>query len=229
MLRTEQPVRFLLRGSTILLGMLILWWLVLRHPLLFLLRVSESAALQILVNTDSITVDSVGDWRLRIPVQDSGGKTIRTKDPVKFRAVEFTIPASDVVLFTYALPVYWAIVLAAPLGKSTIRAFAWGTAAVFLVEVLSLLVHAEIVAYAATAQLHFASTGLAAWLREYGTRLVVGVIPFAAPVLAAIAFHRDLRLQIFSPQRLLENPAEDHERKPTYEGKKQVGRKKRSR
>lgn len=102
--------------------------------------------------------------------------------------------------FTFSVPVYWAIVLAAPLGRSGVRALILGTALVFIIEVLSLLAQAEMIAYAAAAQLHLGSNGLASWSRDLGTRLVVGVIPFAAPVLAAVALHRDLKARIFSPQ-----------------------------
>ena len=201
MFTLKPQVRFLLRGSALLIVMLALWWLALRPPMLFLLRVSESVALRLVSNTDStdpITVDSSGDWNFRIPVEDTPRETVRKDGPAKFQSIEFTLPRADVVLFTFSVPVYWAIVLAAPMGRSGIRALLWGTALVSLVEVLSLLVQVEIFAYTVEAQLHVGADGLATWSREFGTRLVVGVIPFAAPVLAAVALHRDLRAQIFS-------------------------------
>ncbi len=133
-------------------------------------------------------------------------KTIRKDGPVKFRHIEFTIPRPDVVLFTFSLPVFWAMVLAAPIGRSGMRALLWGTALVFAVEVLSLMAQAEMIAYSVAAQLHLAAGGLAGWLTELGTRLVVGVVPFAAPVVIAVALHRDLRSQIFAPQGVPSSP-----------------------
>jgi len=196
---TPKPqVRLLLRGSALLITMLSLWWLVLQPPMLFLLRLSGSISLRLLSNADStepIAVDALGDWNFHIPIEDTLGETIQKNGPVQFRNIEFTIPRQDVVIFTFSLPVYWAMVLATPIGR--IRALIWGTALVFMVEVACLLVHVEIIAYASAAQLHLAADGLGTWSREFGSRLVVSVIPFAAPVVAAVALHRGLKSQIF--------------------------------
>lgn len=200
MLGPEPQVRLLLRGSALMIVMLAVWWLALRTPMLFLLRVSASIALQLLPRADSvepIMADPSGDWNFHVPIEDTPGTIQKMSGRVKFRAMEFTIPRPDVVLFTFSVPVFWAIVLSAPWGRSGIRALLWGTALVSLIEVLSLLAHAEMVAYETAAQLHSAAGGLAAWSRELGTRLVVGVIPFASPVLAAVALHGNLRSQIF--------------------------------
>ncbi|MDP8991416.1 MAG: hypothetical protein M3N41_15205 [Acidobacteriota bacterium] len=168
--------------------------------MLYLLRQSGSIVLRLLSNADSaepIAVDALGDWNFHIPIEDTQGQTIQESGSVKFGNIEFTIPRQDVVLFTFSVPVYWAIVLATPVGRSAIRALLWGTALVFMVEVLCLLVQVEIVAYASAAQMHLEADGLGTWSREFGSRLVVSVIPFAVPVVAAVAFHRDLRSQIF--------------------------------
>ncbi|MGD1094459.1 MAG: hypothetical protein ABSB35_21015 [Bryobacteraceae bacterium] len=92
----------------------------------------------------------------------------------------------ELVLLTFGVPVFWAMVLAAPLGRSCIRALIWGTALVSLIEVLSLLAQVEMTAHGAAAGLRLSADGLAAWSRNFGNRLVVGVVPFAAPVLAAV-------------------------------------------
>lgn len=162
--------------------------------MLFLLRVAESVALRLFANSNStepIEVDPSGDWNFRVPVGDGNGA-------VKFRAIDFTMSRPDLVLFTFSVPVFWAMVLAAPMGRSGIRALIWGTALVFLIEALSLLAQVEMSAYAGAAQLRLSTGGLAAWLRDFGSRLVVGVVPFATPVLAAIGLHRELRSQIFT-------------------------------
>lgn len=225
----EPQLRFLLRGSALLIVMLALWSLALRPPMLFLLRASESIALRLLLNADSsdpITVDAAGDWHFRVPIEDNPGAVPGQPGRVKFRAMEFTMARPDVALFTFSVPVFWAVVLATPAvslakpqvglakpkKRSWIRALLWGTALVSLVEVLSLLADTQMIAYETAAQLHRASGGLAGWSREFGTHLVVGVIPFAAPVLAGVVLNRDLRSQIFSPRQIPDQASAAHGR-----------------
>jgi hypothetical protein len=207
-LTLKPQVRFLLRSSALLTGMLALWWFALQPPMLFLLRVSESVALRLLSSSGSaepIAEDPSGDWNFRVPVEDTQSEMTGAANPVagsgtgpvKFRAIEFTIPQADVVLFTFSLPVYWAIILAVPGARPSFRALLWGTVVISSVEVLSLMALVEITAYAVVAQWHPPAGALAAWSREAGTNLVVGVIPFAAPVLTAVALHPGLRAQIF--------------------------------
>ena len=200
MFTLRPQVCLLLRGAALLIAILALWWVVLQPPMLFLLRLSGSIALRLLSDADStepIMVDASGDWNFHIPIEDTLRQTVQNDGPVQFRNIEFTIPRQDVVIFTFSVPVYWALALAMSVGRSRIRGLIWGTALVFMVEVLCLLVHVEIVAYASAAQMHLATDGLGAWSREFGSRLVVSVIPFAIPVVAAVALHRDLRSQIF--------------------------------
>jgi hypothetical protein len=195
-------VRFLLRGSTLLIALLILWRLELQPPMLFLMQAGESFALRLSSNggaPEPITIDQEGDWNFRIPVADTVRENTRGLGPVNLRDIQFTIPRPDVVLFTFSVPVFWAIVLAAPISGSCARVLLWGTAVVSLVEILSLFAQVQIIAYGAAAQLHASEEGLMAWGREVSTRLLIGVIPFAAPVLAAVALHRDLRSQLFAP------------------------------
>ena len=187
MVKLKPHVRFLLRGSALLAGMLAFWWLALQPPLLSLLNACEAVVLR-----EPVAVDDSGDWNFRVTVDDSAVTG-------KFNSIEFTIPRPDVVLFTFSLPVYWAIVLAAGWGKATIRALLWGTAVVLLIEVLSLFTQVKIFAYASLAQLHSLPGGWEVWMREFGTRMITGVIPFAAPMLIAVGLHRGLRSQVFTP------------------------------
>jgi hypothetical protein len=195
-------VQFLLRGSALLIALLTLWRLELQPPMLFLMQAGESFALRLFSNAgaaEPVTLDSAGDWNFRIPVEDTGRESTRGLGPVKFQDIEFTIPRPDVVLSTFSVPVFWAIVLAAPISRSCVRVLLWGTAVVSVVEILSLFAQVEIIAYGVASHLHTSEEGLMAWGRELGTRLLIGVIPFAAPVLAAVALHRDLRSQLFAP------------------------------
>lgn len=199
MLDHKPHLRYSLRAAALFLAMLGLWWLVLRGPMLASLRAAESIALALASGADPadcITTGPSGDWNLRVPVSDSPRPT-REGAAVRFQSIEFSMPRADLALFTFALPVFWAMILAAPWGRSGARALAWGTAAVALIEVLALLAQVEIGAYAALDQMHLAGGGLAAWFRDYGARLIVGAVPTAVPAIAAIALDRDLRRQIF--------------------------------
>jgi hypothetical protein len=71
MLTLKPQVRYSLRATALFVAMLALWWLALRTPLLFLLRVTESVGLRLLANsssTEPIEVDPSGDWNFRVPV-----------------------------------------------------------------------------------------------------------------------------------------------------------------
>jgi hypothetical protein len=196
MRKLEPHVRFLLRGSTLLIAMLTLWWFALRPPLLGMLRISEGTVLDLVSPNDftqPLSVDASGDWNFHVLVRDSSGKQ------GAYVAVDFSIPRADVVLFTFSLPVFWAMALAASLRRPDFRALLLGTALVALVEVLSLLGNIEMNASGIAAQLQSADSGLARWMRDFGVSLIVGVIPFATPMLVAIALLPGLRSQIFTP------------------------------
>jgi hypothetical protein len=68
----KSATSFLLRGSLLLVAFLTLWWLALRSPMLFLLRVSAEVPLRLLAGSAaSLTVDPAGDWAFRLPVADA--------------------------------------------------------------------------------------------------------------------------------------------------------------
>jgi hypothetical protein len=182
----KSAANFLLRGSLLLVAFLTLWWLVLRGPMLFLLRLSAEIPLRLLAGSAaSLTVDPSGDWAFRLPVTDAG-----------FRSIDFTIPRSDLMVFTFGLPVYWAIALAA--APRALRVLIKGSALLAAVELLALLGFVKIEAWSVMAQLHSSSSGFIEWSLELGNYLTANVIPDTAPFLIAVALHRELRLQIFS-------------------------------
>lgn len=182
-------LRFLLRGSLLLTGILALWWLALQPPLLFLLRVSEETVMSLLPGAGparAIAVDAAGDWNFRVPVDDT---RLEAGSLVRVDSVEFTIPRHDVLLFTFSLPLFWALMLAAPDVRSHLAALLWGTGALAAFEVLLLLGFVEINA-----------RGMVGWSGrwlELATYLATSVLPFFAPLAAALALHRDLRALIF--------------------------------
>lgn len=173
-------MRFLLRASLTVIATLVLWSFALQTPMLFLLRLSEEVTLR-LANTDSkypIAEEPSGDWKFRIPVDDS---TVEGAGPVKIRSIDFTASRSDMVLFTFGLPLFWAIMFAAQLDKQAVRALVWGSMVIVVAEALVLFVFLQINAYEALTRFHPSPSGLAKWLRDWGSYLIVGVVPFCSP------------------------------------------------
>lgn len=184
--------RLLLRGSLLLTAILILWWLALQTPMLAILRVCEDVTLRLVGSEpgDPISVEPSGDWTFRIPVG-------HPSPTAKIASIEFSMSRSDVVLFTFSLPLYCALALAVPVQKSALRALLYGAAAVLAIEVFSLLGFVEITAQSLLSQMDPSARGLAPWPRDFSSYLLTQVIPFAAPLVIAVASSRELRRQIF--------------------------------
>jgi len=189
--------RLLFRSSLLLTGTLTFWWLALQTPTLALLRFSEDVALRLLdaASVRPITVQLSGDWTLRIPVTPP--KKSLPAIPLSITSVEFTMSRSDLLLFTFSLPLYWGIALGAPVPRSCLRTLFCGAAAVIMTEVLSLMVFIEITAHSVVAQMQPGPAGGSEWPREFGNYLLTQVIPFAAPVLIAAMSNRELRFRVF--------------------------------
>lgn len=189
----------LLRGSLLLTGMLIFWWLALQTPMLAMLRLSEDVSLRLLGSDseDPISVEPSGDWTFRVPVDAPQEAKPGPDRTTRIASIEFSMSRSDLVLFTFSLPVYCAIVLAVPISRSSLRALICGAGIVGLVEVLSMLGFIEISAHSVVAQMQTASASVGHWPREFGNYLLTQVVPFAAPVLIALTSHRELRSRIF--------------------------------
>jgi hypothetical protein len=181
-------LRFLLRGSLLLIGILSLWWFALRTPLLAALRVFEEAATPAV-----ISVNESGDWDFRMPVNDIHQESTGL---VRVRHVEFTMQRSDVTLFTFSLPVFWAMLLAAPFRRVPIYGLLWGTLAMMLFEVLLLFSAVGLNTQAMVAHWHPGDDVWWKWWRQFAGYLVTGVVPFFAPMFLAIAFSRELRTMI---------------------------------
>jgi len=180
--------------------MLVLWAFGLQTPMLWLLRISEEITLQF-AGTDSrnsIMEEPSGDWTCRILVDDRGIEEIGAQN---ISSIDFSIQKADVILFTFSLPFFWSIVLGKGFDRFTLPALVWGTLSIAIAEVLLLFIFLKITAYGALAQLHPSPAGLAKWLRDLSTYLIVSVIPFALPIIAAVGFHAGLKQQFFHPPR----------------------------
>ena len=185
--------RFLLRGSALLIVLLAVWWFCLLNPLLFLLRGSAELFGGAVFGSPAghlVTETPSGNWSLRI-ARDV--EIPAASGAVRIHSIDFDMARADLVAFTFSLPVYWAIALAAPGIRRNARPLLAGTLLVAALEVALLLAFMEISARNVAAQLSQSQDGLLKWALRLGDYLVVNVIPFAGPFLIATALHRDLR------------------------------------
>ena len=221
----DQPhARFLVRGSALLILLLVFWWFLLLNPLLFLLRASAGTFGSLILGGDSrqfVTETPSGDWRFRVPLEVLAPSLPQHSGPAQIHSIDFDVARPDVNAFTFSLPVYWAIILAAPGIRRSIRPLIFGTILMAILEIVLLLIFVEIGARNAASQLAPQSS-LTKWFLHFGDYLVVSVIPYAAPFLIAISVHRELRSQVF---RWGEGPASPDGTRPGLQpGVAQTGR-----
>jgi len=203
--------RFLLLGSALLTGMLILWWFVLLNPLLFLLR----GAVQVCGGAVfsgrselSVTEAPSGDWTFEVPLEATLPRSLENPTPQQMHSIDFDLARSDAGAFTFGLPVYWAIMLAAPGIRRNLRPLLLGTMAMAVLEIALLLATAEIYAHQALAQLLPSQDPLGNWFLHFSEYLAVSAIPYLIPFAVAIWMHRELREQIFHWAKGATLPAE---------------------
>lgn len=182
---SKAQIRFLLRGSLLVVVSLTVWWMALRAPLLSALR--WSAAIPLALAGASVDGDATGGWKLRVPVSDG-------------RAIEFTAAEADVTIFTLSLPVFWAVMLATSGVRRQWRGLAGGTLVLAVVNALSVTVFAEATAHRILGQIEGSPGGLATWFLGLSQYLVVNVTPYAAPLVTAFALHTGLRAAISVPE-----------------------------
>ena len=187
--RLEAQTRFLLCGSVLLIGLLALWWFALVGPMLSVLK--GAAGLFVVIQENPS-----GDWTLRVPLDKVLPATPQQPVAQRIHSVDFDMPRSDVITFTFSLPVFWAIVLAAPGVRRSLRPLLLGTALISAFELLLMLVFAQITAWNVVYQLG-AGDASGKWIRHVGEYLVVNVLPYAVPFLVAVSLHRELREAIF--------------------------------
>jgi len=190
-MREFKPARFLLRGSVLLIGLLTLWWFALLDPMLFLLKSAAGDFVRIEENPS-------GDWSLRVRVEKTVPATDLQPMARQIHSVDFDMQRSDVITFTFSLPVYWAIILATPGVRRNLRPLLWGTALMSAVELTLLVVFAGIMASGVAAQLAGSEEAGGRWIRMFGVYLVVNVLPYATPFVVALLLHRELRGAVFA-------------------------------
>jgi hypothetical protein len=190
--------RFLLRGSALLIVMLLLWWLVLLNPMLFLLRSFAEISWSVIFSGEKLISElPSGDWSLRVPVEGAIPGSPGHPGPTKIDSIEFDVARPDLMAFTFSLPVYWAIVLAAPGLRRSLRPLILGTTLAAVLEIILFLAFAEISAHHAAAQWSGRQSEVSKWFLSLGNYLVVNAVPYAAPFIIVLALHRELRWRIF--------------------------------
>lgn len=209
----KPQARFLLRGSALLIALLVLWWFVLLNPLLYLIKAGAEVCGSLVFGGPShwITETAGGDWTVEVPLE----ATIQPPPgqpgpPTHVHSIDFDLARSDAGAFTFGLPTFWALALAAPGVRRSLRPLILGTLVVSLLEIVLLLIFVEIFAHRTAAQ-WAPPDALAAWGLHFGDYLVVNVIPYVLPFVVAIWLDGRLRWQIF---RWGSDPAATVEAKP---------------
>ena len=194
------PARFLVRGSLLLATLLTLWWLVLINPLQSLLQTAAQAGGALLFSGRSkftITEAANRDWAFDVPIEPIVPPTPPGAVPQMLYSIGFELARSDAGGFTFGMPVFWAVILAAPKLRRNWRLLLVGTLAMAVLEVVLLLITVEILAYKSLAQILQSHDPVGGWFLRYGEYLAVNAIPYLLPFAVAIALHREVREHIF--------------------------------
>jgi hypothetical protein len=197
--KLKPQTRFLLRGSALLIGLLTLWWFVLLNPMVAVLEGAGGVLGGLVFGAKSgelINESPSGGWTFRVPLEMTVPASPEQPVAQQVHSIDFDIPRGDVIAFTFSIPVFWAIALAAPGLRRNLGPLGVGTLVMAGVELLLLLLFAKIAAYKAGAQLVPVSA-IFAWMLHVGEYLTVSVLPYALPFVVALAVNRELRGQIF--------------------------------
>ena len=200
---SSRYARFLLRGSFLLISLLTLWWLLLLDPMLATLRGSVEIFGSLVFGDDSrrlVSVTPTGDWSLHVPLKFTVRNSSQPGGPTEFSSIEFDIARSDAIAFTFSLPVLWAITLAVPGIRRSLRPLVVGTVLMAALEIFMLLAFMEISARNAAMQLGRSVGDVSRWVLHFGDYLVVNVIPYTAPFVIATCVHPGLRNQVIQWQ-----------------------------
>jgi len=188
-------VSFLLRGSGLLIGLLTIWWFALLNPMLYGLRVAASVFV-------GIEERSSGDWGVRVGLDATIPANDERPQSQTIGSIDFDIPRSDAIAFTFSVPVFWAMILAAPGPiRRRLRPLLLGTIVMASIEVLLLLVFVQVTARNVLAQTYGIESAAGAWGRRLCEYLVVNVLPYVTPVVVALCIDRQLSRAVTSQLR----------------------------
>jgi len=173
-------IRFLLRGWVLLIFILGLWWMTPLHPLWVLFRILIDVPAHWFpgVPTGSaVRVLPDGDWSLLVR-----------------RTAEVRLPASGLVAISLGMPIFCAVVLAAPGRLQRWRVLIRGLSVLTLLAVAQLYIF---VAGAVNMSMHVIANPIVARSLGYGYYLAVFMMPFTAPFVVALWLDRDFRALVF--------------------------------
>lgn len=199
--------RFLLRACGLLAGMFLVWWIFLLDPLLGWVRYSGDIVLGWAPGAaegQHIDIKPDGNWMLRLPVPEAaagradlqrmaGGGTPGAQ-PGKIRSFKLEISRTRVAMFTVALPLFWALMLAAPC-KGRLRMMAYGSAGIAATMPFTLTLDGM---EAIRTYFHIQSTPLSGFLWTAAGYLNSEVMPYAMPVFLGLWLNGELRTQVFA-------------------------------
>ena len=182
--------------------MLALWWLVLLNPLLAGLRLSAELTLRLLPGGSSVSHVTIGpdrSWTFQVPAPAAVVNQERTQQllgaaaagagRIKIRSMKVEGTARYPILFTVSLPLFWAILLAAP-GRPRLWRMACGTAVLAAVALLSIAVYAVRLV---GGYFQLTTEGFPGFLMDSAMYLAAGVVPYLGPVLVALSLDGELR------------------------------------
>ena len=183
--------------------MLALWWFVLLNPLLAGLRFSAEWTLRLLSGGSSVSHVTIGpdrNWTFQVPApaavvnqertQQMLGAAAAGSGRIKIRSMKVEGAARYPILFTVSLPLYWAILLAAPGRRRLLLRMACGTEVLAILALLSIAVYAVRLA---GGYFQLTTEGLPGFLTDSAMYLAVGVAPYLGPVLVALSLDGELR------------------------------------
>jgi hypothetical protein len=141
--------------------------------------------------------DGSRNWTFRVPKKIIVPASRVMPMPQHIDSIDFDAARMDVIGFTFSLPVFWAVVLAAPGWRRNLRPFLAGTGLITLVELILLLTFAATSAHKAAAAILSTPMGaFETWLLSFSDYLTVLVVPYLAPIVVAFAVHHELRRDV---------------------------------
>ena len=130
----------------------------------------------------------------RADLQQLAGGGSPDAQPKRIHSFQMEISRNTAALFTVALPLYWAFVLAAP-GKKLVRILGYGSGAILAVMPFALTLNAMATV---RSYFHISSTPWTGFLWSSAGYLNTEVIPYALPLFLALWLNPELRARIFA-------------------------------
>jgi hypothetical protein len=177
------------------------------------LRFSAELTLRLLPGGSSVSHVTIGpdrNWTFQVPApaavvnqertQQMLGTSAAGSGRIKIRSMKVEGAGRFPVLFTVSLPLYWAILLAAP-GRRRLLRMASGTAVLAVFALLSMLLSIAVYAIRLVGgYFHLAMEGLPGFLATSAMYFAANVLPFLGPVLIALSLNEELRGLILTGQ-----------------------------